>query len=279
MSELPHHGRVPRLEIRPPLATDFAGIGVVFHEAVHGLAKADYTPEQLHAWAPALLGAEHWRRRTAALEMRVCLVEGRLAGFIGFSVAGYIDLLFTRPEFARRGVARALLLEAERWLWEVDVRRTTTHASLTARPFFEAMGYSCILSQTVECRGVELRNFEMAKRLEVPHPHALPGTAEVSLFDLLGAWVAAGAHGFTLCTGEAPVVHSAKGAELLADPVATHESLGWLLQQLLDSRHRAEFRTSGTVSFFYDWPGGGRFVGGAKVGGDKLRAELRRLAR
>lgn len=278
MSELAHPAQGPRLEIRPPLATDFAGIGVVFQEAVHGIAKADYTPEQLHAWAPALLGAEHWRQRTASLEVRVGLVDGRLAGFIGFSVAGYIDLLFTRPEFARRGVARALLLDAERWLWEVGLRRTTTHASLTARLFFEAMGYICVRSQTVECRGVELRNFEMAKRLEAPRPKALPGTAEVSLFDLLGALAAGGAHGFTLCTGEAPVVHSAEGAELLAEPVATHESLGLLLQQLLDSRHRSEFRTRGTVSFFYDWPGRGRFVGGAKVDGDKLRVELRRLA-
>lgn len=278
MSELSCHEQGPRIEIRPPLPTDFAGIGVVFHEAVHGIAQADYTLEQLHAWAPTLLGAEHWRQRTAALEVRVGLVDGRLAGFIGFSVAGYIDLLFTRPEFARRGVARALLLDAERWLWEVGIRRTTTHASLAARPFFEAMGYTCLQSRTVECRGVALRNFEMAKGLEPPRPKALPGTVEVGLFDLLGAWVAAGAHGFTLCTGETPVVHSAKGAEFLAEPVATHESLGLLLQQLLDARHRAEFRTHGTVSFFCDWPGASRFVGGAKVEGDKLRVELRRLA-
>jgi putative acetyltransferase len=158
----------PMLEIRQPLTSEFDLLGQIFHEAVHQVAKQDYAPEQLRAWAPAMLGAEHWRRRTTGLEVRVGVMGGEVAGFIGFSPSGYVDLLFTRPAYLRRGVARGLLLDAERFLLRAGVRTATTQASLTARPFFEALGYTWSRDQTATCRGVGLRNFCMEKFLETP---------------------------------------------------------------------------------------------------------------
>ena len=39
----------------------------------------------------------------------------------------------------------------------------TTHASITARPFFEARGYRVVRQQQVERQGVALTNFVMEK--------------------------------------------------------------------------------------------------------------------
>ena len=41
----------------------------------------------------------------------------------------------------------------------------TTHAALTARPFFLARGYQVVQEQQVERRGVLLTNFVMEKRV------------------------------------------------------------------------------------------------------------------
>ena len=41
----------------------------------------------------------------------------------------------------------------------------TTHASITARPFFEARGYRVVRPQQVERRGQVLTNFVMEKEL------------------------------------------------------------------------------------------------------------------
>lgn len=153
------------LVTRPVQESEFGAIGRVFHDAVHQIAKRDYAEEQLRAWSPGELSAEHWQRRTAKLEVRVAVLERVVAGFIGFSRTGYIDLLFVRPEFARRGVARALLLEAGRMLRQLGMATAWTEASLTARAFFHAMGYSAVLEQTVCCGGVELRNCRMEKSL------------------------------------------------------------------------------------------------------------------
>jgi putative acetyltransferase len=156
------------LVIRPALAPDFGAIGGVFHDAVHQIAKRDYTPEEVAAWSPREFDAAHWQRRTAQLDVRVAVLERALAGFIGFSQLGYIDLLFVRPEFVRRGIARQLLLEAERVLGQLNVKRAWTEASLAARSFFQAMGYAIVREQTVCCGGAKLRNFRMEKTLTQP---------------------------------------------------------------------------------------------------------------
>jgi putative acetyltransferase len=151
--------------IRPALESDFGAVGRVFHDAIRQIARRDYTEEQVRAWSPGKLGATHWQRRTAKLEVKVAVLESVLAGFIGFSHRGHIDLLFVRPEFVRRGIATALLLEAERVLGQLNVGTAWTEASLTARAFFQTMGYSAVREQTVCCGGVELRNYRMEKVL------------------------------------------------------------------------------------------------------------------
>jgi putative acetyltransferase len=153
------------LVIRPAMESDFGNIGCIFHDAVHQIARRDYTEEQLRAWSPRELDAAHWQRRTAQLEVRVAVLQGVVAGFIGFSQLGYIDLLFVRPEFIRRGIARALLLEAEKLLRQFNLERTWTEASLTARAFFQSMGYTTLRDQTVCSGGIKLRNYRMEKIL------------------------------------------------------------------------------------------------------------------
>jgi putative acetyltransferase len=163
------------LVIRPAVESDFGAIGRVFHDAVRQIAKRDYTEEQVRAWSPGERDAAHWQRRTAKLEVRVAELESVVAGFIGFSHSGYIDLLFVRPEFVRRGIAKALLLDAERALGQLRVKTAWTEASLTARGFFQAMGYGTMREQSVCRGGVELRNCRMEKTLTQPSRRAEPG--------------------------------------------------------------------------------------------------------
>ena len=83
-----------------------------------------------------------------------------MAGFADMDQAGYLDRLYVHRDFQRRGIATALCdaLEAA-----CPCARYTTHASITARPFFLARGYRVVRAQQVERRGVKLTNFVMEK--------------------------------------------------------------------------------------------------------------------
>ena len=45
-----------------------------------------------------------------------------------------------------------------------DTAGLTTHASITARPFFEKRGYHAVKEQQVEREGIFLTNFVMVKK-------------------------------------------------------------------------------------------------------------------
>ena len=60
----------------------------------------------------------------------------------------------------RRGAASALCRELEN---AASFVRITTHASITARPFFEKRGYRVLKEQQAERDGVLLTNYLMEK--------------------------------------------------------------------------------------------------------------------
>ncbi len=74
---------------------------------------------------------------------------------------GYIDMLFVHPSHGRCGVATVLL----NWVLEEAARSgapsLTTHASITARPFFEANDFVVVEERHPITRGVILQNYAM----------------------------------------------------------------------------------------------------------------------
>ena len=73
---------------------------------------------------------------------------------------GYLDRLYVGKDFQRRGVASALCAARE---GGSSAPKFTTHASITARPFFQKQGYRVLKEQRVERKGVRLTNFVMEK--------------------------------------------------------------------------------------------------------------------
>nr|WP_232630084.1 GNAT family N-acetyltransferase [Methylobacterium sp. Leaf118] len=74
------------------------------------------------------------------------------------------------PGFGRRGVARALVAAAEAHAVALGLDGLTTEASLTARPFFEAVGFRVLAEETVERGGQRFRRYRMRKDGLTPRP-------------------------------------------------------------------------------------------------------------
>ncbi len=82
-----------------------------------------------------------------------------IIGFGDIDRSGYLDRLFVHSDYQRKGVATAICNQLEQ---EVQ-GSIVTHASITARPFFEKRGYKVVKEQQVERRGILLTNFVMEK--------------------------------------------------------------------------------------------------------------------
>lgn len=147
--------------LRPYTPADLEEILTLFYETVHTVNARDYTPAQLDAWTGPEPDRTRWARTLQQHTSLVAVENGWILGFGDIDATGYLDRLYVHKDHQGQGVATALCdaLEAA-----VDAPVLTTHASVTARPFFEARGYTVVRPQQVERQGVAMPNFVMEKR-------------------------------------------------------------------------------------------------------------------
>ena len=141
--------------LRAYRGSDLPAILSLFRDTVHTVCARDYTRPQLDAWAPAEPDAAAWDASLRAHRTLVAEEDGSILGFADLAEDGYLDRLYVHRDWQGRGVATALCAALP------GARRT--HASITARPFFERRGWHVVREQRVERRGVALTNFVMEK--------------------------------------------------------------------------------------------------------------------
>jgi putative acetyltransferase len=151
--------------IRPYCKSDLEAVALLFTDSVHHVANRYYDSDQLAAWAPRPPDLNSWTARLASVETLVAETDGKLAGFISYELNGHIDLLYTSPVECRRGVASALLRQAEAAIAGRGVSELFTEASLAARAFFERFGFKVSEEQCVQRNGVTFRRYAMRKPL------------------------------------------------------------------------------------------------------------------
>lgn len=154
-----------RVAIRPYQQADAPALLTLFRDTVRRINSRDYDPRQISLWTSDEISLEGW---TARFEQRFAIVaelEGRIAGFTELASNGHIDRFFVSADHQRLGVgkalASALFAEADRR----GIARLYLDASITARLFFESMGFAVVTPQTVVVRGIEFVNFRMERHL------------------------------------------------------------------------------------------------------------------
>lgn len=147
------------MEVRDYIPQDCAALARLFYKTVHAVNAREYTQEQLDAWATGYVDLDAWNRSFLDHHTLVAEEDGLIVGFADMDAGGYLDRLYVHEGYQGQGVATGLCdrLEAAGGPF-------TTHASITAKPFFEKRGYAIIKEQQVIRRGVYLTNYLMEKR-------------------------------------------------------------------------------------------------------------------
>ena len=145
--------------IREYQPLDCEVLAELFYNTVHTVNVKDYTKEQLDVWATGIVDLEKWNQSFEEHYSLVAIANEVIIGFGDINKAGYLDRLFVHSEYQRKGIATAICNQLEQAVQGSIV----THASITARPFFEKRGYRVIKEQQVERQGIFLTNFIMEK--------------------------------------------------------------------------------------------------------------------
>lgn len=141
--------------LRPYRPSDCPVLARLFYQTVHTVCARDYAPAQLDAWADGRPDLAAWDASFRAHTTLVAEWDGVIVGFADLADGGYLDRLYVHRDYQGRGIATALC--------DALTGARLTHASLTARPFFECRGWRAVRRQQVERRGVLLTNFVMER--------------------------------------------------------------------------------------------------------------------
>lgn len=147
------------MKIRKYQPADCEELVALFYHTVHTVNARDYTKEQLHVWATGKEDLEEWNRTLLAHDSLVARKDHRIIGFGDIDRTGYLDRLYVHEAYQRKGTASAICDRLE----QAVQGKIVTHASITAKPFFEKRGYRVVKEQQIERQGVVLSNFVMEK--------------------------------------------------------------------------------------------------------------------
>ena len=145
--------------IRKYQSLDCKELTELFYHTVHTVNAKDYTKEQLDVWATGQVDLIQWDQSLKEHYSIVAVEKERIVGFGDIDETGYLDRLYVHADYQGRGIATAICNQLEKAVSGTII----THASITARPFFERRGYKIVKEQKVERQGIFLTNFVMEK--------------------------------------------------------------------------------------------------------------------
>ena len=149
------------MKIRNYKPSDCKEMAELFYHTIHTVNAKDYTEEQLNVWATGQVDLEKWNQSFLEHYSIVAVDGDRITGFGDIDETGYLDRLYVHADHQNQCVATAICDALE----QTAPGNITTHASITARPFFEKRGYKVIKEQQVERQGIFLTNFVMEKEM------------------------------------------------------------------------------------------------------------------
>jgi putative acetyltransferase len=153
------------MEIRLFETRDSEQIARLFHDTVREVNSRDYGSDRVKAWAPDNLHFRDWANVCSNRFTYVAVLNSEITGFGELEANGHIDCFYCHKNYQRCGVGRQIYHVIEAQAIALGLSRLFVEASITAKPFFERMGFAMINRQEVICRGETFVNYLMEKFL------------------------------------------------------------------------------------------------------------------
>ena len=155
------------MQIRLFRPQDTDQIAQLFHQTVREINRRDYARNQCLAWSPEDIYFRDWAKICASRYTFVAEIETVIVGFGELEANGHIDCFYCHKDYQRCGVGSQIYQAIEEKAVDLGLDRLFTAASITAKPFFQHLGFVIIAEQQVTCRGETFTNYAMEKFLNL----------------------------------------------------------------------------------------------------------------
>ncbi|KIP68235.1 acetyltransferase [Vibrio harveyi] len=154
------------ITIRDFQEEDSPKLWALFFNTVRNVNRRDYTEQQVKAWAQEGFDSQLWLKKMVSIQPFVAVLDGVIVGYSDVQPSGLVDHFFCHHEYQGQGVGRALMTHVLEQAKAKGLARIYSEVSVTARPFYEHMGFIVVNEQQIEVRGATLTNYVMERRLD-----------------------------------------------------------------------------------------------------------------
>lgn len=153
------------MTLRPYRPTDAPALLDLFRDTIRRVNARDYEAEQIRAWASEEIELRAWASRFEGRFVVVAEAAENPVGFAELDPGGHVDRVYVSADHQGQGIGAALLAAIEADAGRIGLARLWVEACITARPFFEARGFTVTAPQVVTLRGVDFVNYRMEKSI------------------------------------------------------------------------------------------------------------------
>lgn len=149
------------IKIHPAHLDDGKQIGQIIYDTVRSINRKDYSQQQVEAWAPDPFIFSTYEESFAY----VAELRGLIVGFGNLTSSGYLHRFYVHKDFQGQRIGSLLLKFLEDKAQSLGLKKITTEASITAKPFFLAKGWFVEEQKTKIWRDVSFINYKMCKKI------------------------------------------------------------------------------------------------------------------
>ncbi len=161
MSLIPPNG----VSLRPYLPSDTGQLHRLVKASILETASEDYSQDQCLAWIESFGGQAEFVEKLARNVTLLAICDDEPSGFISLKDNTQIDMLYTAPQFAGKGIATFLCNAIELLAAGRKSSKLIVDASDTAISLFTALKFQPVRRNTVTINGQWLANTTMQKEL------------------------------------------------------------------------------------------------------------------
>ncbi|HDM8231932.1 TPA: GNAT family N-acetyltransferase [Vibrio campbellii] len=154
------------ITIRDFQEEDAPTLWALFFNTVRNVNRRDYTEQQVKAWAQEGFDSQLWLKKMISIQPFVAELNGVIVGYSDVQPSGLVDHFFCHHEYQGQGVGRSLMTHVLKQAEAKGLNRIYSEVSITARPFYEHMGFTVVNEQQIEVRGATLTNYVMERHLD-----------------------------------------------------------------------------------------------------------------